>query len=135
MTGKRLSIQDHRAQAKSRSDRARICLYWSTAALEPQDENNPTAPFSTREVEGMLHRLLAPAILVAAFAPVASATASSELAGTSWRLAGIMSMDDRVDVPDDPSKYVLDLRADGSASMVTDSEIDAYGESPGFMAG
>jgi len=68
----------------------------------------------------VLHRLLAPAILVAAFAPVASATASSELAGTSWRLADIMSTGDRVDVPDDQSKYALDLRADGPASMVTD---------------
>ncbi len=26
-----------------------VFVYWSTAALEPQDENNPTAPFSTRD--------------------------------------------------------------------------------------
>ena len=28
-----------------------IYVYWSTAALEPQDENNPTAPFSTKDYD------------------------------------------------------------------------------------
>jgi hypothetical protein len=28
-----------------------IYMYWSTAALEPQDEHNPTAPFTTREYD------------------------------------------------------------------------------------
>lgn len=28
-----------------------IYLYWSTAALEPPDEGNPTAPFSTRDYD------------------------------------------------------------------------------------
>jgi hypothetical protein len=28
-----------------------VYLYWSTAALEPQDENNPTAPFSARDYD------------------------------------------------------------------------------------
>jgi hypothetical protein len=28
-----------------------VYVYWSTAALEPQDENNPTAPFSTKDYD------------------------------------------------------------------------------------
>ena len=28
-----------------------VYVYWSTAALEPQDEGNPTAPFSTRDYD------------------------------------------------------------------------------------
>jgi heat shock protein HslJ len=46
--------------------------------------------------------------------------AASELAGTSWRLLQIMSMDDRVDVPDDRAQYTLELRADGTATMQAD---------------
>ncbi len=46
--------------------------------------------------------------------------AASELAGTSWRLVEIMSMNDRVDVPDDRSKYTLELQADGTATMQAD---------------
>jgi len=29
----------------------RVFVYWNTAALEPQDEDNPTAPFSTSEYD------------------------------------------------------------------------------------
>ncbi len=46
--------------------------------------------------------------------------AASELAGTSWRLVQIMSMDDRVDVPDDRTQYTLELQADGTATMQAD---------------
>ena len=28
-----------------------VYVYWSTAALDPQDENNPTAPFSTKDYD------------------------------------------------------------------------------------
>ena len=42
---------------------------------------------------------------------------ASELADTSWHLVQIMSMDDRVDMPDDRAQYTLDLRADGTATM------------------
>jgi len=28
-----------------------VYVYWSTTALEPQDENNPTAPFSTKDYD------------------------------------------------------------------------------------
>jgi heat shock protein HslJ len=45
---------------------------------------------------------------------------ASELTGTSWQLVKIMSMDDRVDVPDDRSKYTLELPADGKAAMQAD---------------
>ena len=44
----------------------------------------------------------------------------SELAGTSWQLLQISSMDDSTDVPDEPSRYTLELGADGSASMLAD---------------
>jgi len=43
-----------------------------------------------------------------------------ELAGTSWRLVNIMSTDDNVYAPDDPSKYTLGLRADGTAAVLAD---------------
>lgn len=46
--------------------------------------------------------------------------AACELADTSWRLVRIMSMDDRVDVPDDRAKYTLELQADGTATMQAD---------------
>jgi heat shock protein HslJ len=46
--------------------------------------------------------------------------AAGELSGTSWQLVKIMSMDDRVDMPDDRSKYMLDLRVGGKAAMHAD---------------
>ncbi len=65
-------------------------------------------------------RQFAAALLMTVFATVVAASSSSELAGSSWRLVKIASMDDSVDVPDDPSAYTLELRADGSATMVAD---------------
>ena len=55
----------------------------------------------------------------AAPAPAASA---GNLAGTRWRLVEIQSMDDSVGTkrPADPSKYTMDLGADGSVSMSLD---------------
>ncbi len=49
-----------------------------------------------------------------------SQTAASELAGTSWQLLKINSMDDSADVPDDPSRYTLELGADGSVTILAD---------------
>jgi heat shock protein HslJ len=46
--------------------------------------------------------------------------AAPELAGTAWRLLNIMGMDDSTDIPDDPSKYTLVFRADGTVSMRAD---------------
>jgi len=42
------------------------------------------------------------------------------LAGTSWQLVKIMSMDDHVYEPDDKSKYTLTFRADGAATVQAD---------------
>ena len=47
-------------------------------------------------------------------------TGVSELAGTSWRLVKIQSMDDTEYVPEDSSKYTLALQADGSAAIRAD---------------
>jgi len=65
-----------------------------------------------------LTRLLAPGILAACvgLTPVSA----GELAGTSWQLLNIASMDDRVDVPDSPSKYTLEFKPDGTAQIVAD---------------
>jgi len=49
-----------------------------------------------------------------------AATATGRLAGTSWRLVKIQSMDDTTQVPDDPSKYTLTFGADGTAQIVAD---------------
>ena len=57
--------------------------------------------------------------LIAAVLCVFEAVAS-ELAGTSWRLVQIMSMNDRVDVPDDRAKYTLEFLPDGKATMQAD---------------
>jgi len=43
-----------------------------------------------------------------------------ELAGTSWRLVRIQSMDDTEYVPEDRSKYTLALQADGGAAIRAD---------------
>ncbi|MCP5204957.1 MAG: META domain-containing protein [Pseudomonadales bacterium] len=45
---------------------------------------------------------------------------ASELEGTGWRLLNITSMDDTIDVPDDPSKYTLEFAAENRAAMVAD---------------
>ncbi len=45
---------------------------------------------------------------------------SNGLAGTAWQLVKIMSMDDTVEVPDDPLKYTLTFGADGTAMIVAD---------------
>lgn len=50
----------------------------------------------------------------------ASDALADDLSGTAWRLVKIMSMDDRVDAPDDPSDYTLEFRADGSAAILAD---------------
>ena len=50
----------------------------------------------------------------------ASALWAGDLAGSAWRLLNISSMDDRVDLPDDPDKYTLEFGADGRASLRAD---------------
>jgi len=45
---------------------------------------------------------------------------TGELAGTSWQLVKIMSMDDSTDLPDDPSQYTLAFGADGGVSLQAD---------------
>jgi heat shock protein HslJ len=47
-------------------------------------------------------------------------THGRKLAGTSWRLVKILSMDDSVYEPDDTSKYTLDFRADGTVAILAD---------------
>jgi len=47
-------------------------------------------------------------------------TAVSELAGTSWRLVKIQSMNDTEEIPDDSSKYTLAFQADGRAAIQAD---------------
>lgn len=44
----------------------------------------------------------------------------SELAGTSWQLVKIMSMNDTESVPDEGSKYRLTFGDDGTVSVVAD---------------
>jgi len=51
------------------------------------------------------------------FAGLANA---SELSGTAWQLVEIVSMNDTIDKPDDPSKYTLEFRDDGRAAMKAD---------------
>jgi heat shock protein HslJ len=61
----------------------------------------------------------APAPPVAA--PEASpASAAPELAGTSWRLVKILSMDDSTDTPDDPNSYTLTFGADDGVRIQAD---------------
>ena len=47
-------------------------------------------------------------------------TPNKELAGTSWRLAKILSMDDGIDAPQDPSRYTVEIGADGRTTMRAD---------------
>jgi len=47
-------------------------------------------------------------------------TPDRELAGTSWQLVKIMSMDDRDYEPDDTSKYTLAFRTEGTAAVLAD---------------
>jgi hypothetical protein len=50
------------------------------------------------------------------------AASQSLLAGTQWHLVEIQSMDDTVGTsrPDDPGKYTMSLRGDGTAAMRLD---------------
>lgn len=60
---------------------------------------------------------LAALIVAATFTPGAKA---GELDGTKWRLVQIMSMDDSTDTPDDPRKYTLEFKGDGTAAIQAD---------------
>jgi heat shock protein HslJ len=50
----------------------------------------------------------------------AAAGGAGELAGSSWQLVKILSMDDSVDEPEDPQLYRLEFMPDGTASIVAD---------------
>ena len=50
----------------------------------------------------------------------ASAATSVDLAGTSWQLVRILSMDDTVDEPDERAKYTISFGADGRAAIRAD---------------
>jgi heat shock protein HslJ len=83
----------------------------------------------------MAKRLTTCLFALAALAACLPAVASG-LAGTSWRLLNIASMDDTVYVPDDPAKYTLAFGADGAASMQADCNRGAgswTSESPGQL--
>jgi heat shock protein HslJ len=45
------------------------------------------------------------------------------LAGTAWRLVEIVSMDDSVYAPDDPSLYTLEFKANGAARVRADCNL------------
>jgi para-nitrobenzyl esterase len=55
--------------------------------------------------------------------PAASAATGDGLAGTSWRLVQIMSMDDTIYRPDDPSLYTLTFRGNGSVRVQADCNL------------
>jgi heat shock protein HslJ len=50
----------------------------------------------------------------------AEAAAAGSLAGTSWQLVKIMSMDDTTYTPEDPSLYTLEFGNDGSMRLQAD---------------
>lgn len=61
------------------------------------------------------------ALLIPLCLALGTATAGGgELADTAWRLVEIQSMDDRVEVPDDPARYTLALHPDGRAAIGAD---------------
>jgi len=60
------------------------------------------------------------ALALAAGVFTAGGALAGELEGTAWRLLNIASMDDTLDVPDDPDKYTLEFGADGRAAMRAD---------------
>ncbi len=80
-------------------------------------ENAPTSPQTTATEPA------APPPVSEATPPAAEPeppATGSRLAGTSWRLVQIMSMDDTTYTPDDPSLYTLELGSDGTASIRAD---------------
>jgi len=60
------------------------------------------------------------ALMFVACCTLVFGASADELSGTSWRLVKIMSMDDSVYAPDDPSIYTLDLQAEGKAVIQAD---------------
>jgi heat shock protein HslJ len=50
----------------------------------------------------------------------AAADPAESLAGTSWRLVRIMSMDDTTYTPDDPSRYILVFSTNGKVQIRAD---------------
>ena len=87
----------------------------------------------------MTYSLLATFVLICALSPIVSngvadpqtitpsttagaapSKADVALAGTAWQLVEIVSVNDRVDAPDDRSLYTLAFQADGSLSVSAD---------------
>ena len=50
-SGQRFLYQDSTGAHSFRLPDESVYVYWSTAALEPSDEGNPTTPFSTRDYD------------------------------------------------------------------------------------
>ena len=58
--------------------------------------------------------------MIAAMSIAAAQTTHSKLAGTSWQLVRIQSMDGKVATPKDRSKYTMEFGVDGNLSMQID---------------
>lgn len=52
--------------------------------------------------------------------PIEQPSVQSALIGKTWRLVGVMSMNDTESIPDDRSRYTLRLQADGSVQIRAD---------------
>ena len=68
----------------------------------------------------MSGRISLPLAALVAGGLLASTGLAGDLDGTAWRLLNITSMNDTIDVPDDPDKYTLEFGPDGSAAMRLD---------------
>ena len=100
----------------------------SQEAPPPKAAESPAEPPASTASAAVAEA--APAEETAAEAP------TGELAGTSWRLVKIMSMDDSTDVPDDPALYTLNFGADGVMSLQADCNRGSgswSSESPGQL--
>jgi para-nitrobenzyl esterase len=90
-------------------------LACSLAACPGKQAPDSTAPATTPAPVAVT---AAPATPTAP--PAAVEQSSPALGGTSWRLVKIMSMDDTIYVPEDPSRYTLAFDSDGTVSVQAD---------------
>ena len=75
-----------------------------SAAMPAASQSSPDAPVPAPSTEGS--------------EPASKGDAA--LAGTAWQLVEIVSMDDRVEAPDDRSLYTVEFKADGSVQVRAD---------------
>ena len=90
-------------------------LLGAMSACSPGESPAPSSPASEEARNAEENAASPPSTDPAAVTP-----ALPELAGTSWRLVEIQSMDDSVYAPDDPSSYTLSFGADGTALVRSD---------------